>query len=593
MLKSLALRKPSAELSAADEARAALRLPHRFGQSDAEDLATAEAVLAAPLQATISQLEQDISIALTSLDGIRAELDGSIAEHVALSDHIRSEGDGVAEVVQQVEQSASVLSAKVQNLSQARDVIQSESQRVMQSVDDASHRAHDAHTELKELVEAIAAIAGVVGLIDRVSKDTRLLALNAAIEARRVGTHGRAFGVIADEVKTLAEDTAKATADITQKIVRLNTSAASSMTAIARMVDVAAELRPSFGSMTKAVATQDETIGQINGSTDALVKSTKEAAARADGLREFTGVAVHEAESIKLASNRLADFMGQFTRRLTTSVRQNEILGRRKEPRTPVSRSTKVTYRSQTYTCTTVDISEGGMLLSPRPDMDIPAQETIKIDMDKIGVIEAQVVSVSPKGLHVAFPEQHDLRTRIHTVIEETAKDNAKLLEVVRQGAAETARALEGALDRGEIQIGELFSNQYDPVANTEPRQFICKALPLYEKLFPGIIARALAERPELTYAVPLDRNGYCPTHSEECSQAQRWGDAEFNDRFSRNRRLELDDDTLAIVRSEQPYLIQRYRRLVAGEVEMLKDVSVPVFVKGRHWGTFRTGWPL
>jgi methyl-accepting chemotaxis protein len=549
--------------------------------------------LSAPLQATISQLEEDIGIALTSLDGIRSELDGSIAEHVALSDHIRSEGDGVAEVVLQVEKSASMLSTQVGHLAQARDVIQLESQRVMQSVDDASHQAHDAHTELTELVQAIAAIAGVVGLIDRVSKDTRLLALNAAIEARRVGLNGRAFGVIADEVKTLAEDTAKATADITQKIVRLNTSAASSMAAIARMVDVAAELRPSFGSMTKAVATQNETIGQINGSTGELVKSTKEAAARADGLREFTGVAVHEAESIKLASNRLADFMGQFTRRLTTSVRQNEILGRRKEQRTTVSRSTKVTYKAQTYPCTTVDISGGGMLLSPRPDMDIPAKEMIQIEMDSIGAIHAKVVSISPKGLHVAFPEDHDLRMRIQHVIEETAKDNAKLLEVVRHGASATAAALECALKNGEIQLTDLFSSHYDPVASTEPRQFTCKPLPVYEKYFPAIIAKALSQRPELAYAVPIDRNGYCPTHSVECSQPQRWGDTDFNDRFSRNRRLELDDDTLAIVRSEQDYLIQRYRRVVAGDAEMIKDVSVPVYVQGRHWGAFRTGWPL
>lgn len=567
--------------------------PHISSKIDVPPANVPAVDLNEPLQATMSQLEQDISVALNSLDGIRQELDGSIAEHVALSDHIREEGDGVAEVVTEVESATRDLANTVGALADTRDVIKAESQRVMASVDDASHKALDARNELDELIRAIASIVGVVNLIDRVSKDTRLLALNASIEARRVGVQGRAFGVIADEVKILAEDTAKATSDITQRIVRLNTSAASSIAAIGRMVDVAGELRPSFNAVTEAVERQNVMIGAINNSTQKLAASSREAAARADGLKEFTGVAVHEAEAIKLASGRLAGFMSQFTRRLTTAARQNEVLGRRREPRFTVNRATTVSYADTSYSCTTVDVSGGGMLLAPRPDLHVPVAAIVKIDMAGVGIVEARVASISPKGLHVAFPDNAELQQHMRLIIEEAALENQKLVAIALEGATAASWALDEAMDEGSFTIADLFANQYDPIANTEPRQFTCKALPLYESVFPRIIDSARQSSDEIIYAVTNDHNGYCPVHAAEYSQKQLWGKPEHNDRVSRNRRLHLDDDTLTIARSTAPHLIQRYRRTKGSDVQTIKDVSAPIFVKGRHWGAFRTGWPL
>jgi methyl-accepting chemotaxis protein len=540
----------------------------------------------------IAQLEEDINIALKSLDGIRCELDQSIAEHVGLSDHIRSEGDGVAVVVAQVEQSTVGLSDTVKVLAGARNVILSESENVRSSVDDASRIAQEARLELDELARAIASIASVVSLIDRVSKDTRLLALNASIEARRVGNQGRAFGVIADEVKVLAEDTAKATSDITQKILRLNESASSSIVAIGRVVEVASDLRPSFQAVTSAVAEQSGVIDMINSETSQLVRASREASARADGLKEFTSVAVHEAEAIKSASNRLADFMSQFTKRLTTAARQSTALGRRKEPRIAASRAAMVTCGKDTFRCTTVDISGGGIMLNPRPDMDVAVGAPLVIDMDGVGSVEARVASVSGKGLHVAISEDPDVMARMRRIVEEVAQENAPLVAIAEGGAARVATALETAIATGRLEIDDVFPKKYDPLMGTEPRQFTIPALPVYEEFLQPIITDIMGSG-SMIYAVANDRNGYCPVHAPQFSKPQRMGDVVFNATYSRNRVLHLDDDTLGIARSALPHLIQRYRRATGRESLMVKDVSVPIYVHGRHWGAFRTGWPL
>jgi methyl-accepting chemotaxis protein len=545
------------------------------------------------LESAISQIEADIGVALGSLDGIRQELDESISEHVQLSDHIRSEGDGVASVVADVELATVKLSGEMKRLDSARDVIHSESQKVQATVDDASHRAEDARRQLEELIQAIAAIAGVVHVIDRVSKDTRLLALNASIEARRVGVQGRSFGVIADEVKHLAESTAGATADITQKIVRLNSSAAASMTAINRMVDVAQELNPSFSAVTNAIDEQGAVMLAASSATGQLVASAREAAARADGLREFTGVAVTEAEAIKSASGRMSDFMGQFTRRITTAARQNGILGRRREARMTMRHPATVRFMNKVHNCTTIDLSSGGMLVSPKPDLDIPIGAKVTVEMREVGSVMARVASVSRKGLHLAFPPDADVKAQVDAIVRASEEANAPLVALATQGARDVMAAFEAGVSRGEVKLEALFSTHYDPIPRTEPRQFTCGALAFYQKVLPPIIERTMAADATLRYATANDRNGYVPVHEKKQSQPQRWDDLLHNERFSRDRKLKLDDDTLEIIRSETPHLIHRYRRDMGDGYEMLKDVSSPIFVQGRHWGAFRTGWEL
>ena len=91
-----------------------------------------------------------------------------------------------------------------------------------------------------------------------------------------------------------------------------------------------------------------------------------------------------------------------------------------------------------------------------------------------------------------------------------------------------------------------------------------------------------------------IDRNGYLPVHNEIYSHPQRPGDVAFNTANSRNRRIFNDPAGLAAGRNERAYLVQTYARDMGnGKTVMMREIDVPVRVKGRHWAVSAPAYRL
>ena len=91
-----------------------------------------------------------------------------------------------------------------------------------------------------------------------------------------------------------------------------------------------------------------------------------------------------------------------------------------------------------------------------------------------------------------------------------------------------------------------------------------------------------------------IDSNGYLPVHNRIYSHPQRPGDVTWNTANSRNRRIFNDPAGLAAGRNQRAYLIQSYARDMGnGNMVMMREIDVPIRVKGRHWGGFRTAYKL
>ena len=96
---------------------------------------------------------------------------------------------------------------------------------------------------------------------------------------------------------------------------------------------------------------------------------------------------------------------------------------------------------------------------------------------------------------------------------------------------------------------------------------------------------------PRIVFCVAWARGGYLPTHNPNYRLPQG-KDPVWNNANCRNRRLFTDRAVKKIAASTKPFMLQTYRRdMGGGNFVLMKDLSSPIFVQGRHWGAFRMGF--
>lgn len=167
--------------------------------------------------------------------------------------------------------------------------------------------------------------------------------------------------------------------------------------------------------------------------------------------------------------------------------------------------------------------------------------------------------------------------------------EDTPYIRAAQQAAGEIAALLEGALGRGEASLDQLFDEQYQPLAGSNPAQHETRFAALADRLFPAVQERMLELSPKVVYCIAVDRNGYVATHNRKYCQPQRPGDVAWNTANSRWRRIFNDRTGLASARNTRPFLLQTYRRdMGGGKFVVMKEAAAPIAVAGRHWGGLR-----
>ncbi|EWY40760.1 chemotaxis protein [Skermanella stibiiresistens SB22] len=164
-------------------------------------------------------------------------------------------------------------------------------------------------------------------------------------------------------------------------------------------------------------------------------------------------------------------------------------------------------------------------------------------------------------------------------------------IRAARENAAMVTGILEAAIDAGTLTLGDLFDETYVPVPGTSPQQCVTRFSDAADRLLMAPLDKALALSNRVVFCNVIDRNGYFPTHNSKYHHPQRPGHTQWNAAHSRNRRMFNDRVGLAAGRNREPFLLQAYRRDMGGTYELMKDVSAPIVVKGRHWGGLRIAY--
>jgi methyl-accepting chemotaxis protein len=203
----------------------------------------------------------------------------------------------IAEIAGQVTKSSTVAREAVSDIGQANDTMSS-------------------------LVTSSEKIGDVIKLINDIAEQTNLLALNATIEAARAGEAGKGFAVVAAEVKNLANQTSKATEEITGQISAMRNATGEVAEAMEHVTDTIRQIDEISGSIAAAVEQQSAATREISGNAQQAAQGTQEVSDNVSGVADAATQTGEAAHRVLGATETLAQETSALAREVETFIAQ-------------------------------------------------------------------------------------------------------------------------------------------------------------------------------------------------------------------------------------------------------------------------------
>lgn len=268
--------------------------------------------LADSFESAVGEIIETVSSASTELEASAGTLTSTAGRSQELATSVAAASEEASTNVQSVASATEELSSSVNEIS--RQV--QESARIAGEAVEQSQRTND---RVSELSNAASRIGDVVELINTIAGQTNLLALNATIEAARAGEAGRGFAVVASEVKALAEQTAKATGEISQQIKGIQDATDESVVAIKEIGGTIGRMSEIASTIAAAVEEQGAATQEISRNVQQAAQGTQQVSANITDVQRGaneTGSASSQvlsaAQSLSSESNRLKLEVGKF-----------------------------------------------------------------------------------------------------------------------------------------------------------------------------------------------------------------------------------------------------------------------------------------
>ncbi|MEM1285528.1 MAG: methyl-accepting chemotaxis protein [Pseudomonadota bacterium] len=265
-------------------------------------------------EAAIAKFQSHVDEILSTLGERTREMSDTAGELNGLAGHARSQASSADSSAQETSNSVQTVATASEELASSIQEISRQVSRATDVVRSASEKSNTSVEEVGKLAETGQKIGDVVGLIQDIAEQTNLLALNATIEAARAGEAGKGFAVVATEVKALAEQTAKATDEISSQINEVQTSTVRAVEMIKEIAAIGEELDEVTTTIASAIEEQGAATQEISSTTALASNSTTSLAA---GISEVNGAISKTGDAATMASKvsgALADQTDAMTR---------------------------------------------------------------------------------------------------------------------------------------------------------------------------------------------------------------------------------------------------------------------------------------
>jgi methyl-accepting chemotaxis protein len=266
-------------------------------QADSANQQRAAAERRAVMENLANDFERSVNGIVRSVASAADGMQGTAQSMTATASDASARASTVSAATQSASSNVSTVAAAAEELSSSVAEI---SRQVTRSSEIASKAVGDAertNATVQVLSTGAEKIGEVVKLIHSIAAQTNLLALNATIEAARAGESGRGFAVVASEVKALANQTAKATEEISAQVVAMQTSTSDAVTAINGITQTITQMSEITNSISASIAQQGDATREIARNIQSVAAGSNEISAHIGGVTkaaEATGTAASE-----------------------------------------------------------------------------------------------------------------------------------------------------------------------------------------------------------------------------------------------------------------------------------------------------------
>jgi methyl-accepting chemotaxis protein len=326
-------------------------------------------------------VETETGRAVAAIVAAARQVDSSAENMAILASHVSEDSQAVATASEQTLANVQTVSSAAEELSSSVQEISRQVLRASTISREAVVSGQEAEGTIRTLSQSVAKIAEVTELINTIAGQTDLLALNATIEAARAGDAGKGFAVVASEVKNLANQTARSTGEISQRISEIEASTQAAVNAVAAISRKIVEVDEVANAIAAAMEEQGSATQEIARNINETANASNEVSTRiANVSRESKEVGVKTAE-VKDAVVDMTQNIESLKSVLVRVVRNaTEDANRRINVRYDLRCPAEVLDSSgKTLLSTTVNISSGGARIALSEGQTIPRSGRVRL----------------------------------------------------------------------------------------------------------------------------------------------------------------------------------------------------------------------
>ncbi|SEL80839.1 methyl-accepting chemotaxis protein [Blastococcus sp. DSM 46786] len=276
--------------------------------------------------AELGEMAASLDETLDSIGNVLVLVNDSSTRLAAASSQLNSAAEGMRENARLAAGQADEVVTSAGAVASSVDTVATGSSQMESAIREIAHNATEAARVAGQAVgvaetttrtvgklgDSSQEIATVIKLINGIAEQTNLLALNATIEAARAGEAGKGFAVVASEVKELAQETARATEDISQRVEAIQADTAGAVDAIGKISQVIGEINDFQATIAAAVEEQTATTNEMNRNVAEAASGSQDIAAAISGLAAGTQETNQRVEDAQRAAGELARMSGEL-----------------------------------------------------------------------------------------------------------------------------------------------------------------------------------------------------------------------------------------------------------------------------------------